>query len=381
MKTTLKVAELASFLYALLCFGSFCINSVYYSVFGVDITAYMSFTEILLLFLAQPILYVPVILSILFLSFFSANWDNPISINRLYDKIAVRDDWVLVFNVVCVLFLVKIWYDIPLNSVISYTLLFAFVFDAFIPGFYNGMLLFGMGLGNRIGDKLNNHLSHNGFKRFVQIIRSWGPVNSLPRKMWLGIKSFFKRAFTREPKRSNKQNRQSLLLKGGWYRSFIRNYQFSESSVRRLRWIYNNPFLFYFVFIYLFAIVIMSAANYSLAIELKKGTIEPKKAVSFDCDSEYKIDKNSDILIGESNQYIFLFTREDESVRVYNRAELRNLVFNVNYPDRMLLKSRFNKGIQEIKNLDSENSTSEPNILNAEYDLSQVDSADVNINY
>ncbi len=53
MKNTLKIAELASILYALLFFLGYCTNWVYFSAFGVEVNEYFTIAEILLLFLSK----------------------------------------------------------------------------------------------------------------------------------------------------------------------------------------------------------------------------------------------------------------------------------------------------------------------------------------
>lgn len=60
MKGSIKIAELATFFYAILFFGALCITMSYYITFGLNISTYFGVTEILLLFLSTPTLYLPI---------------------------------------------------------------------------------------------------------------------------------------------------------------------------------------------------------------------------------------------------------------------------------------------------------------------------------
>ncbi|MDE6624212.1 MAG: hypothetical protein K2K30_07490, partial [Alistipes sp.] len=66
MKQTIKIAELATFIYAFLFFGALCVNMSYYAVFSINIVAYVEMSEIMLMFLTSPVLYVPVLFMIFY---------------------------------------------------------------------------------------------------------------------------------------------------------------------------------------------------------------------------------------------------------------------------------------------------------------------------
>lgn len=351
MRTTFKVAELATFLYALLCFESYCINAVYYSVFGIDISAYMSISEILLLFLAQPILYVPIIISVIGLIFLSNLNDKPISIQRVYTSLALRDDVALILIVGILFVLVKVWYDIPLNSVIYYTGIFAAVFCFFIPSFFNSVMHVSSAYTGFLIERIQKRPRVSAESRFGHI-KEWfkglpSNIKSFPKNLWKGIK----RAFTVEKRRQEGRKEQGarLCAKAGLYRAFTHNYQFSKSEVKRIRWMYKNPILFYFLLVYALSIVVMCSANYSLAYGLKKATIEPLKTIAFSVGTD-KIstlgDKNS-IYIGESSNFIFLYDRLNNKATVYDRKSMPSLSFHVEYPSFELMKQHFHKGVDE----------------------------------
>ena len=59
MRTTFKVAELATIIYAILVFGSLCVEMAYFSTFGIAISSYLGPSEILLSFLTKPLMYLP----------------------------------------------------------------------------------------------------------------------------------------------------------------------------------------------------------------------------------------------------------------------------------------------------------------------------------
>ena len=59
MRTTFKVAELATMIYAILVFGSLCVEMAYFSTFGIAISSYLGVSEVLLSFLTKPFMYVP----------------------------------------------------------------------------------------------------------------------------------------------------------------------------------------------------------------------------------------------------------------------------------------------------------------------------------
>jgi len=353
MKSTIKVAELASFMYATLLFGSFCINSVYYSTFGIDISAYMSMSEILLLFLGQPVLYIPILLSVIWIALISRSWvKGPCSIHRVYDSIARTNDVSFLILSLVLLILIKVWYDLPLNPFLIGLLCVFYMGLSFLPGILNASFRSASVASRsyreeKVKDKEDRSATT---KRHLSFKRDLKSFNQRLSNLGKHVKDKWK------DQREAASSRISVLTrKAGCYRSNIKNCSFSPSTITRLRWIYNNPFIYSFMLVSCVSIVLMTSANYWLAKGIKDEAIVPSKTVSFTYEDRiFPTDSlDSRIFIGESINYLFVYNPETETSEVYSRQGVKYLSFHVSHPSDTTMKERLIKGLKELQRSES----------------------------
>lgn len=331
MKTTLKVAELASFVYAFLLFGSYCINATYYAAFGIDIAAYMSFSEILLLFLSQPILYVPIVASIFILLFSGISAERSLSINRVYEYLGIRNDRSMLIIMFSLFVLVKVWYGIPLLTIFSTVIFVYFLICLIIPSIYNTFLLsFGPFVSSLFASKRQLSISVRNFFRRVRVC--------IKRKKFGKTKWRFSSVSTKNPK-----------LVNSFYRDFISYYRFSPREVRRLRWMFNNSILFYFVLIYGFSIIVMGIANFQLGKQIQSGSMNPSKQIIV-CSSDniYSNELESAVLIGESAKYIYFYERNSFKALIVPKDRIELIKVVQKYPSMETMKLRVKNSVRGI---------------------------------
>ena len=353
MKSTIKVAELASFMYAILLFGSFCINAVYYSTFGIDISAYMTLSEILLLFLGQPVLYIPILLSIAWIALISRYWvKGPCSIHRVYDSIARTNDVSFLILSVVLLVLIKVWYDLPLNPSLFGLLCLFYLGLSFLPSLMNASFRSASSASRsyrketaRGKDKLTPPVKRK--VSFKQVLKSFKRRFS---HFWSSVSRKWKNRREAASSRTRDLTREASV-----YRLYIKDSSFSRSTISRLRWIYNNPFVYSFILVSCVSMVLMTSANYWLAKGIKEQMIIPSRTVSFTYEDQVFPTDSTDLrlFIGESLNYLFLYNPETETAEVYPRTGVKYLSFHVSHPSDTTMKRRLIKGLKELQRLDS----------------------------
>lgn len=345
MKTTLKVAELASLLYALLCFGSYCINAIYYSVFGINISAYMSLSEILLLFLGQPILYFPILISVFGIIIVSNRTEEKLSIQRLYRKNAIRDDLIIILSSIILIYFVTVWYGMRSDPVIFRIYIIVIIVGSFFPGLFNAAFLFGQSSSEK-----------KGLNRLKELFYAFSP-----RRSKIARQSRRKNAKKKEELNQDSRYRR-LIKRAGIYRRLTVNYTFSQSEIKRLKWIDANSYYFYFILVFTFSLITMCIVNYSYALELKKGIVDAEKDVSYVLDGSTNETSDNVILVGESARYLFIYNRDCGDTYIINRDRIASMSIHNRYPSIKLRSKRLRKQMPEWmqRSLDSLETSSEP---------------------
>lgn len=316
MRTTLKVAELASFLYAFLFFGSFCINALYYLPFGVSITAYMSMSEILLLFLGQPMLYIPVILSLLLLLIWDDAWPASVKTYKSrYAYIADTDDLIVIglsfFSVVLLLY----WYDISIQMVMSYLMIVIIIWMVFIPSQGNAILHYCIGAIGRIP---------SGIKEAVRRIRAHEPIIKKTKR----AKKYWKDTGEKNRWRYRQLMFRSSLLP--FYKRFI-------------TMAYGNKTLYLIILTYVISIITMGSLNYMRAEGLKLGELVPEKSVSLVYTGEDGESVTDLLYIGETNNFVFLYQPATGQTHVIRRDLITEQKIEKNKEHKSYMEKRFGK--------------------------------------
>lgn len=299
MKTTLKVAELASFIYAFLLFGSYCIQSAYYSFFGIDISAYMKISEILLLFLGQPVLYIPIFFSLFFSSFGRREWPiQSMSYKRKYAEIADTTDRLVIWLAILTYFFVHLFYEGINVNVLFISLMVSICWLSFLPSFANAELR-----------ALVSLFRKKSYSRRVCLKR----IRSLKINKDRLLR---KRLLIRSNHASDKKNDETRLI-----RKFMIDVQFSSSYKWIIDSIYSNKIVYCITVMYVFSILTMSMVNALRADSIKSGIITPDKTVDvvFSSDCSFREDTSSLLYLGESNLYVFFYDADEQQSVVVPR--------------------------------------------------------------
>lgn len=296
MKTTLKVAELASFIYAFLFFGSFCINAVYYGSFGIDITAYMQTSEILLLFLGQPILYIPVLLCLLFVLTTIRPWpQEQKSFKAKYALIADANDGIVMtltfFSLLCIPF----WYDVKF-AVFGYYFLVVFVVLSFMPSFMNAFWR------NFLNAEWQGFLIIWNSIKYTVKNRKFPKWSIKRRRRWL-------RKEGEKPKRN-----ADLTIR--WYMLEVK---LPEQEKRQINWVYAHRTMYLIIVIYFFSILTMCMVNVYRADGIKAGELSSGKKTELTFSIPQSKNLSHMVYVGESQQYVFLYQRHEQRAYVINR--------------------------------------------------------------
>jgi hypothetical protein len=305
-------------------------------------------SEILLLFLAQPVLYIPLLLAIAWMAMVSRLWvQGPCSINRIYESIAKTNDFSFLIMSVVLLSLIKVWYDIPITDYTIAILCFFYIVSSTLPSLINSYALFFVSkpvkrLIRRQEDKAIENSTKNKhiFKTIWITVRDF--IISIPQRFSKNWNPIWKRSTNPHA---------AVLNKASFYRYNIRWHRFSESTTIRLKWIYRNPFVYSFLFVSCLSIILMTSANFWLAKSLRDQVIIPSKQVAFQFGTESFPKDTSDtrIFIGESQNYIFLYNYQTESSEIYPRRLISNLSIHVSHPSNDTMRERFKKGINEFR--------------------------------
>jgi len=120
MKTTLKVAELATLIYAILIFGTLCIEMSFFSSFDISVAAYLRVSEILLIFLNKPFMFIPLILLLITVAlspFIRYDYSSYASLKKKYEEFSLFSFIIItinMFTVFCVAYLYQVLYSVAI---------------------------------------------------------------------------------------------------------------------------------------------------------------------------------------------------------------------------------------------------------------------------
>lgn len=312
MKTTLKVAELASFIYGLLFFVGYCMTMAYNSSFGIDISSYMSTSEILLGFLGHPLLYIPVLLALAFWGIrFGVFPTEKKSYSAKYAEIGTRTDYFLMPYVIWTIAVIWARYRLPFSSIIAYFLV-ALLFMCLLPGYTN----------------LNMKEYLEQTKKIIQGLTAFikGLLRKTKKKKGQDQKKNHPAIKPRNPrliqlrKFYHHNHKETDVIR---MRMWVMRIHLSRTEKRFITWAYDNPFLYFSLTIYLFVTVTMVSAQYAIGQEIKYGTIKPLKTIELETEHiRITPDGNGVIYLGETNGYVFLYDNKKQESIVIDRDDI-----------------------------------------------------------
>ena len=300
MKSTLKVAELASFIYAFLFFGSFCVTASFYSSFGIDITAYMGISEILLLFLGQPILYLPILVSVILLALTPRAWPQEHkSYKYKYAVIADMNDKIIMSLVLFSLVLLLMWYDLSFHIIMMY-LLSTFLIWIVIPSMGNAYLRSFITFIEAIP---------TGVTLLWQVITKKKKLNT--KKTYLGKNIKTKKAIKKT------ENSGDIFI-----RRLILKSKLTKTDKDFINLVYPNKAVYCIVTAYIFSIITMCSMNLLRADSLKLKELAPEKSIALTYDESVSLSIPNFaklIYLGESNSFIFLYDVDESKAIIVKR--------------------------------------------------------------
>ena len=320
MKTTLKVAELASFIYAFLFFGSLCINMGYYSIFNINITAYMNMSEILLLFLGQPILYLPILISIIFIIINPTAWpQGNHSYKYKYMSIASTNDTIFLYLILFSMMFLYFLYGLKIEITyicLSLTILIWF----FSPS------------------------QGNIFYKYLLTLFDYTPKGF--RNLWRFIKHKKIAIKTTNYKRALVINKKEAVSKDkkmdfySYYRILLLESKFTDNDKKIINMIYSHKLLYCITITYIASIISMSSVNIFKADSIKNGTTPPDKIINLSFTNPTdSLDTAKLIFVGESQQYIYLFEPKEKETIIVSRDLVKTQRIKFNTERQKVIKS------------------------------------------
>lgn len=279
MKTTFKVAELATFIYAILVFGSMCIEMAYFSSFDISIAAYLQISEVLFLFLSKPYMYLPLILmliSVPLTTLYTYNDPNSktTSIKERYKAFSSFSFSLIIINS-AIIFTSAYLYDV----LSSFWALFLLILPLLVFVFCNP-----------VGD-----LIRSVFNEGLRPIK-----DSMP--------AFIDNIFKAWNKPRTHEN--TVIYKLMTYDA----YKKAKDRYLLIQKLCSNSFLYGVLVSYLIVVVGLSRVNLSRAGSYIDNELSPKTLATITTISgeSYVCDNNNYLLISESAGYIFIFDRNNK---------------------------------------------------------------------
>lgn len=287
MRATLKVAELATFIYAILVFGSMCIEMAYFTSFDISIAAYLQISEILFMFLSKPLMYIPLIIMIIMMLVMPGYRYN----DSKFANIKTRYIEFSNFSLALIL----------LNSAIIFAA--AYLYEVF----YAVGVLFSIAL--------------------IMIIALL--PNPLTAATMIGHKDHkqtnAKNSSKRTPKWKMKEYPWVSRIKSK-YKSELRlnKYKVAKERYRLIETMCSNSFIYGVLVSYLIVVVGLSFVNLARAGSYIDNELSPKTVAVITTigDKEYVCDNEAYFLISESADYIFLFDRTQKESIVIPRNQV-----------------------------------------------------------
>ena len=285
MKTTLKVAELATFIYAILVFGSMCTEMAFYSVFDISISAYLNTSEILFAFLDKPLMYVPCII-LLIISYFAHGFTLDINENLTFKQkrksLASYITAIIGLNT-CAICIASYFLEVLEPSVI-YITFFVIILLLLLP--------------NSLMDFVIDCVSE-GYKEVIVVFR----------------KIFKMKVLYRE--HDQKQSNKAISF---WK---INGYKQAKHKYVLINKLCNNDILFKIIISYSIIIIGICAINYSRARAYLEGNILPSKSLVIRTeDMTYECDNIEYLFIGESIDYLFIYEMSKNQTIVIPRTRV-----------------------------------------------------------
>lgn len=289
MKTTFKVAELATFIYAILVFGSMCIEMAYFSSFDISIAAYLQFSEILFLFLSKPYMYLPLILMLISMpltTLYTYNDSNSktASIKERY-KAFSSFSYSLIITNSAIIFITACLCEVPY----SFGALFSLILPLFVFIFRNPVV-------DYIRSIFNEGL------RFIKGLIPAFIDNIL--KAW------------NKPKTHESTVAYKLLT--------YNTYKKSKERYLLTQQLCSNSFIYGVLVSYSIVVVGLSLVNLTRAKAYIDNELSPKTQATITTisDESYVCDNNKYLLISESAGYIFIFDRNDKASIIIPRNQV-----------------------------------------------------------
>lgn len=309
MKQTIKIAELATFIYAFLFFGALCINMSYYAVFGINITAYVGLSEILLMFLSSPVLYIPLILIIVYcvlqpIVFLDNSHISAPKISVIRRGFQRMNTW-MQFIFFAVLLLMLLIFKLRADIVIS-------VFGIFIILSFSTIVF--------------DNVIVQACRKLNQ--PTWEFLEETMRRFCERVTELFCKSQNNKNDHSNKKRALDILTLGGE----TNDLEWSKIS-RRKRMIKNYRIFFryklLYVTAYMYFLTILGASiiyvSHAFAYISEEKSPNRKVELSFD-DAYINTKENTDyILIGECDNYIFIYNTKLLFTHIIPRDRINSL--------------------------------------------------------
>lgn len=286
MRTTLKVAEMATILYAILVFGSLCIEMTYYAPFGISISSYLTPSEILLSFLNRPIMYLPSVLMLVLPYYIPGLRFDSSNMKRFRERetgFACYSFLIIAINILSVM-LVAGFYKIEQSAGV-----FIFIF---------GLLLFLL-LPNILKEVLLVGFIH-AFKKILEVIKF------------------------------NRFNKLKSVFRNTVSNIKIRRYRFAKHKVQMIDKLCANSSLYNIVISFVIILLGLCAVNYSRAYAYIDGeALMTTTATIITDDRTIECDNQTYIYVGESSAFIFVYDRSNAHSLVIPRGHVIQSTYSI----------------------------------------------------
>ena len=305
MRTTFKVAELATMIYAILVFGSLCVEMAYFSTFGIAISSYLGVSEVLLSFLTKPFMYLPslvVLVLPVFLPGLRLDSLSKTSFRERYAAFGWYSFVLIMVNILAVLAVSK-FYQLDAAAVIIACL--AAVLLLILPNSYM----------------------------------------SMTRDM---ARQFTERIFKRSARKSGAENNKTDLPLTSKTQSIFRGkkYKRAKHYLQIVNLFCGNALLYNVILSYSIMIIGLSAINYSRACAYIDKDIDPPTKMEVTVSSgTYVCDNDLYSYIGESVGFVFIYDRTAQETLVLPRGEILRSSYAVS--ERNLSVKRYLESLEE----------------------------------
>lgn len=262
MKTTIKVAELATIIYAILFFGSLCIQMSYFSLFGISICSYMTYSEVFFLFLNMPMMYFPIIVSCIIIYFGNIthlNIDNENCSLSNKKQFIKRINWIISLTSYITILFISEYYQVIEKSALLSILIFI------IPCW----------------NTIQSHFRPYHYHSTMNMVELY---NSVREKLGL------------QPKHIALE---SILA---------HNFRYLKSQGTHIINIYNNKVLYIIILFYFQYIIGLSVVNCTRADSyIKQEKVPRTQAIITTDDSRINCNNYRYLYVGDSASYIFIY--------------------------------------------------------------------------